>query len=85
MVFPTELSTCSVHNRRKRRRPKSQKGLTGLCKRADHVKRVRAVGVIHIGWGCYIVQQTLARQPLAVGSASGVRIAVDKLCRPELK
>lgn len=83
MMFPTDLSTCSVHNLPKRRRPKSQKGLTGLCKRADHVKRVRAAQVIHIGRGRYIVQQTLVRQALAMGSASSVRATVDKLCRPE--
>jgi hypothetical protein len=52
--------------------------LTGFGKRADHVKRVRAVGVIHIGEACYIVQQTLVRQPVATGSASDVLAPVDK-------
>ena len=81
MVFPTDLSTCSVHNPLWQPEPQSPKGLTGLGKRADHVKRVRAVEVIHIGQSCYIVQQTLVRQLFAVGSASGARIAVDKLRR----
>lgn len=78
MVFPTDLSTCSVHNPPGLPRPKSQKGLTGLGKHADQMKRVHPHKVIHIGRGCYIVQQTLFRQLVAVGFASGVRVAVDK-------
>lgn len=65
MVFPTDLSTCSVHNRRRLPRPKPQKGLTGLGKHAAHVKPVHPHKVIHIRQPCYIVQQTLFRQLLA--------------------
>ena len=82
MVFPTDLSTCSVHNPPGLPRPKSQKDLTGLGKHADHMKRVHPHKVIHIGRGGYIVQQTLFRQLVAVGFASGVRVAVDKWGRP---
>ncbi|WP_139111032.1 hypothetical protein [Ralstonia pickettii] len=82
MVFPTDLSTCSVHNLRGLPRPKSQKGLTGFGKHAAHVKPVRLRKVIHIGHSCYIVQQTLSHQLVAEGFASGVRVVVDKWGRP---
>ena len=78
MVFPTDLSTCSVHNPPGLPRPKSQKDLTGVGKHADHMKPVHPHKVIHIGRRCYSVQQTLFRQLVAVSFASGVRVAVDK-------
>ncbi|WP_316855008.1 hypothetical protein [Ralstonia mannitolilytica] len=54
------------------------KGLTAFDKRAEHGKLPCRAQVIHIGTGCYILQQLLARQAVAHAFATGLAAAVDK-------